>query len=490
MYQRYQKKWVSYALEHKLNKSTNKDLLDKKLYEFFVGFGKEYAPSTLYVMYSCINHYFISNFGYKLNKMLRLQRYLKHNTSTYVCKKSKVFTSEQIDQILKHSSESHDPKEILTGVGISLMYYGLLRVCDSLKIQKKDVSHQSNGRVVIKFEHARKRRNAGFTYHVPSLYSDLFKKYENQLPKYMTEEDLYLRVWIKKDQERSKIVKKWTTERFVVRACSILGIDSTGYTSHCFRRSAATNLADAGVSFINLKRHGQWKSDSVAEQYIANSKVLRDEREVCLLPESMRLPYKRAGFTQELNLEALRTPFSQFGEVNNIFELLTPPDSTQASYAPKDPPKVAKKMKLVTYNEMGKDDNSFFSQDEPIVNLLKKQKKAGLKRKEENKTEEHQFQHITPLKKQSEEVVYLKTVTPEKIPLEDEADKVEKDLIKVERVVSGNQAFIPSAVPSLELVESKTSPFLHLEDRILEKLGDMSKDEVKPLVFNNCTFHF
>jgi len=176
MYQRYQKKWVKFALENKLNKDTDKNLLDQKLYQFFVGFGKQYAPSTLYVMYSCINHYFISNFGYKLNTMLRLQRYLKHNPSTYVCKKSKVFTSEQIDQILKHCAESNDHKEILTGVGVSLMYYGLLRVCDSRKIQKKDASHQDNGRIVIKFEHARKRRNAGLTYHVPSLYSKLFKK--------------------------------------------------------------------------------------------------------------------------------------------------------------------------------------------------------------------------------------------------------------------------------------------------------------------------
>ena len=205
------------------------------------------------------------------------------------------------------------------------------------------------------------------------MYSKLFKKYEKQLPKYVTEEDLYLCVWVKKDQARSKIVKRYTTEQFVVEACRILGIDDTGYTSHCFRRSAATNLADAEVSFIDLKRHGQWKSDSVAKEYIANSKVLHDEREVCLLPKNMRLPYKRAGFTQELDLEALRTPFSQFGEGNNIFELLTPPDSTQARYAPKDPPKLAKKIKLVTYEDK-KDDNSFFSQDEPIANLLKKKR--------------------------------------------------------------------------------------------------------------------
>jgi len=136
------------------------------------------------------------------------------------------------------------------------------------------------------------------------------------------------------------------SKSFVKIACDILGLDHAGYTTHCFCRSAATNLADAGVSFVNLKRHGQWKSDSVAESYIANSQVLRDEREVCFLPENLRLPYKRVGFTQELDLESLRAPFSQFGDGNNnIFELLTPPDSTQASFAPKDPPQLAKKLK-------------------------------------------------------------------------------------------------------------------------------------------------
>jgi len=35
-YQRYQVKWVRFALVNKLNKGTDKDLLDQKLYEFFV----------------------------------------------------------------------------------------------------------------------------------------------------------------------------------------------------------------------------------------------------------------------------------------------------------------------------------------------------------------------------------------------------------------------------------------------------------------------
>lgn len=43
------------------------------------------------------------------------------------------------------------------------------------------------------------------------------------------------------------------------------------YTGHCFRRTSATLLADAGADSTLLKRHGNWKSSSVAESYIENS---------------------------------------------------------------------------------------------------------------------------------------------------------------------------------------------------------------------------
>ena len=137
MYRRYQKKWVSYALEKKLNKKTHKDLLDEHLLAFFVQLGKEYAPSTLYVIYSCINHYAITNYGFKLDRMYRLQRFLKLNTSTYVCKKSKVFTSDQMDIVLKYCMSSKNEQDTLMGVGIALMYYGLLRACDAKKLNLK-----------------------------------------------------------------------------------------------------------------------------------------------------------------------------------------------------------------------------------------------------------------------------------------------------------------------------------------------------------------
>lgn len=47
--------------------------------------------------------------------------------------------------------------------------------------------------------------------------------------------------------------------------------DPERYTGHCFRRSSATMLVDAGADITTLKRHGGWKSTEVAESYIDNS---------------------------------------------------------------------------------------------------------------------------------------------------------------------------------------------------------------------------
>jgi integrase len=40
------------------------------------------------------------------------------------------------------------------------------------------------------------------------------------------------------------------------------------YTGHCFRRSSATHLANHGGSLLTIKRHGGWKSSTVAESYV------------------------------------------------------------------------------------------------------------------------------------------------------------------------------------------------------------------------------
>jgi integrase len=50
------------------------------------------------------------------------------------------------------------------------------------------------------------------------------------------------------------------------------------YTSHCFRRTAATILAESGASLPELKIAGSWNSSTTAESYISTS--LRTKRTI------------------------------------------------------------------------------------------------------------------------------------------------------------------------------------------------------------------
>ena len=49
------------------------------------------------------------------------------------------------------------------------------------------------------------------------------------------------------------------------------------YTGHSFRRTSATLLADSGANITALKRHGGWKSDSVAESYMDESVAKKEK---------------------------------------------------------------------------------------------------------------------------------------------------------------------------------------------------------------------
>lgn len=53
---------------------------------------------------------------------------------------------------------------------------------------------------------------------------------------------------------------------------TFLGLEnSETYTGHSLRRTSATLLCDGGGDITQLKRHGGWRSTTVAERYIENS---------------------------------------------------------------------------------------------------------------------------------------------------------------------------------------------------------------------------
>lgn len=63
-----------------------------------------------------------------------------------------------------------------------------------------------------------------------------------------------------------------TIGKMPMRIAEYLGLDrASNYRDHCFRKSSATMLANQGGDLLLLKRHGGWRSSTVAEGYVENS---------------------------------------------------------------------------------------------------------------------------------------------------------------------------------------------------------------------------
>lgn len=63
------------------------------------------------------------------------------------------------------------------------------------------------------------------------------------------------------------------------------------YTIHCFGRSSVSLLADAGANLTTIKRHGEWKSSTVAEGYIEHSLKTKNSTARKLLGENNNSRY-------------------------------------------------------------------------------------------------------------------------------------------------------------------------------------------------------
>ena len=115
------------------------------LIEFSNPMSSAYTPSTLWVIYSCVNSWMIEKKCLISNTSLSSER-LEFKTDRWMAKKAEVFSPEDVHKVIMHFGVSKDPKNCLRTVTILLICYGLLRVDDSLKIEKKYLKLNKEGK--------------------------------------------------------------------------------------------------------------------------------------------------------------------------------------------------------------------------------------------------------------------------------------------------------------------------------------------------------
>ena len=145
---------------------------------------EKYTPSTLWVIYSCINISFINNLGVTLTGLPYIHRYLKMETLHYACKKAATYNAYEVHHMLLTLQERNTPNATLYAIAIALLCFGLLCAGEVRMIQVKDVKVIENEkikRIHVNFAFAQKRRKSGMDYYVPIDFLPIFKRYESEI---------------------------------------------------------------------------------------------------------------------------------------------------------------------------------------------------------------------------------------------------------------------------------------------------------------------
>ena len=136
------------------------------------------------------------------------------------------------------------------------------------------------GNFIVRFLYATKNRDAGFEYLLPNNLLPSFKKYVRQIDEQWKTGDLYSRFlnnYNVNSKRRTKNMGIKKISKWIIMLCKLFNKEIEMYSTHTFRRSASTVLADKN-SITNLKRHSGWSSDAVAERYIENSRAMKAEK--------------------------------------------------------------------------------------------------------------------------------------------------------------------------------------------------------------------
>ncbi|KAJ8982862.1 hypothetical protein NQ317_002269 [Molorchus minor] len=174
---------------------------------------------------------------------------------------------------LQINSERRENEHDFNDIEFSLIrfFMHLLRFASFLVLGKTslEISGDLGNTLVVNIPHSKTRVSRTFPV-ITEAYIDLYRKYLALRPAYVNHQRLFIKYTSNKCTIQPvgiNIFGKMPTDiaRFLKLPNSEL------YTGHCFRRTSASLLADSGANLCTIKRHGGWKSSSVAEGYLEDS---------------------------------------------------------------------------------------------------------------------------------------------------------------------------------------------------------------------------
>ena len=206
-----------------------------------------------------------------------VSQHLKKEKIKHKTKKAAIFDEKELRRFWSLDLPPQD--EWLKLVSI-IAFYGWARSDDLNQLNFENVRFSDRG-IHVRFERGKTDSDdkGGLEFVIvfensPAGPAELFQRYYNQLPERYRSGKLFKRWKNNVTPPGYRMQHHGMNHLKMVgsRIAEILEIPNPqAYTGHCFRRSGATHMANAGASTKQLKCKGRWASDSVADRYIGSS---------------------------------------------------------------------------------------------------------------------------------------------------------------------------------------------------------------------------
>jgi len=248
------------------------------VYRFILDEGRNKAPTTLWSSLTHLTKYLRLECNVEIDRKL-INEWLKKESQKHTKKKAPSFTREQVFAWLDQTP--NEPCYLARKLFIIFSYYGAMRLSEAKSLTWDSISQEPEG-LRVSFFREKTRTSSSPLIPLSSLPSRnsliIYLDYKSQAQSKAVNGNF----WVKYDEKLNKFVNSTIGIHILATWTQLLAKDLglpnwQDYTSHSMRVTSATVLADSGASSTNLKRHGGWASESMAESYVRQSKAAKLE---------------------------------------------------------------------------------------------------------------------------------------------------------------------------------------------------------------------
>lgn len=242
---------------------------------------KIWSSSTLWSKFSMIKSSLLVKNGVDVGKYFKVMAYLKRKSEGYRSKKSKILTHEQVENFL---NEAPDEKYLMVKVATIFGLFGACRREELCNLLVEDIEI-TNKSLVIQLPNTKTKVSRSFC--IVGKYVDYFRKYNALRPPNIKHRRFFLKYMNNKCTANPVGINTFGKMPSIVAEFLKLP-EPKQYTGHCFRRTSASLLAESGANITEIKKHGGWKSTTVAEGYVDHSIAYKNSIAEKILPTSNR----------------------------------------------------------------------------------------------------------------------------------------------------------------------------------------------------------